>query len=67
MAFASSGGVPSLRCPKGNTVNSRRFQPTEDSVSEGFRTGREGYAAFTCSKRDIDDLIEYIKGREEHH
>ena len=21
----------------------------------------------TCSKRDIDDLIEYIKGQEEHH
>ena len=32
-----------------------------------FSHWQEGYAAFTCSKRDIDDLIEYIKRQEEHH
>jgi hypothetical protein len=30
-------------------------------------SGQEGYAALTCSRRDIDDLIEYIKRQEEHH
>ena len=39
----------------------------ENSVFNKFSHWQEGYAAFTCSKRDIDDLIEYIKGQEEHH
>jgi REP element-mobilizing transposase RayT len=39
----------------------------ENSVFNKFSHWQEGYAAFTCSKRDIDDLIEYIKRQEEHH
>jgi putative transposase len=39
----------------------------DNSVFKGFSHWQEGYAAFTCSRRDIDDLIEYIKRQEEHH
>ncbi len=39
----------------------------DNSVFKGFSRWQEGYAAFTCSRRDIDDLIEYIKRQEEHH
>jgi putative transposase len=38
-----------------------------NSVFKSFRHWQEGYAALTCSSRDIDNLIEYIKGQEEHH
>jgi hypothetical protein len=36
-------------------------------VFKSFSHWQKGYTAFTCAKRDIDDLIEYIKGQEEHH
>jgi REP element-mobilizing transposase RayT len=39
----------------------------EKSVFNNFSHWQEGYAAFTCSKPDLHDLIEYIKGQEEHH
>jgi putative transposase len=39
----------------------------ENTVFKRFSHWQEGYGAFTCSRRDIDDLIEYIKGQEEHH
>ena len=39
----------------------------DNSVFKGFSHWQEGYGAFTCSRRDIDDLIEYIKRQEEHH
>ena len=39
----------------------------ENAVFKSFSHWQEGYAAFTCSRRDIDDLIEYIKRQEEHH
>jgi len=39
----------------------------ENSVFREFSHWQEGYAAFTCCKHDLDDLIEYIKGQEEHH
>jgi len=39
----------------------------DNSVFNSFSHWQEGYAAFTCSRRDIDDLIEYIKRQEEHH
>ena len=32
-----------------------------------FSHWQDGYAAFTHSKRDIDGLIEYIKGQTDHH
>ncbi len=32
-----------------------------------FSHWQDGYAAFTHYKREIDQLIEYIKGQEEHH
>jgi REP element-mobilizing transposase RayT len=38
----------------------------ENSVFSRFSHWQEGYAAFTCSRRDVDGLIEYIKGQEEH-
>jgi REP element-mobilizing transposase RayT len=39
----------------------------ENSVFSRFSHWQQGYAAFTCSRRNIDDLIEYIRGQEEHH
>jgi REP element-mobilizing transposase RayT len=39
----------------------------DNSVFKSFSHWQEGYGAFTCSRRDIDDLIEYIKKQEEHH
>jgi len=32
-----------------------------------FKGWAEGYGSFTCSFRDKDKLIEYIKGQQEHH
>jgi putative transposase len=32
-----------------------------------FNGWSEGYGSFTCSFRDKDKLIEYIKGQQEHH
>jgi putative transposase len=39
----------------------------ENSCVQSFSYWQEGYAAFTSSRRDIDDLIEYIKRQQEHH
>ncbi len=39
----------------------------ENSVFKRFSHWQEGYGAFSCSKSDIEGLIEYIKGLEEHH
>jgi len=39
----------------------------ENCVFKSFSHWQEGYAAFTCSRCDVDDLIEYIKRQEEHH
>ena len=39
----------------------------ENSVFKRFSHWQEGYGAFTCSKREIAGLIEYIKGQEQHH
>jgi len=39
----------------------------ENAVFKLFSHWQEGYAAFTCSKDDLDGLIEYIKGQEERH
>ena len=32
-----------------------------------FKGWAEGYGSFTCSFRDKDKLIEYIKSQQEHH
>ena len=39
----------------------------EKRVFKSFSHWQEGYAAFTCSRRDIDDLVEYIRTQAEHH
>ena len=39
----------------------------QNAVFKRFSHWQDGYAAFTCSRRDLDGLIEYIKGQEEHH
>jgi putative transposase len=38
-----------------------------ESVFPKFANWQDGYAAFTHSREQIDPLIEYIKGQEEHH
>jgi REP element-mobilizing transposase RayT len=32
-----------------------------------FKGWAEGYGSFTCSYKDLDRLIEYIKNQQEHH
>jgi hypothetical protein len=32
-----------------------------------FKGWAVGYGSFTCSYRDLDGLIEYIKNQQEHH
>ncbi|MGE5419238.1 MAG: IS200/IS605 family transposase [Chloroflexota bacterium] len=32
-----------------------------------FQGWSEGYGSFTCSFKDLDRLIEYIKNQQEHH
>jgi len=39
----------------------------ENSVFCNFSHWQDGYGAFTHSKEQVDALIEYIKGQEEHH
>jgi REP element-mobilizing transposase RayT len=39
----------------------------ESSLFGHFQGWQDGYAGFTCSYRDNDKLIEYIKNQEEHH
>jgi REP element-mobilizing transposase RayT len=39
----------------------------KEGVFPMFAHWQDGYAAFTHSKQEIDRLIEYIKGQEEHH
>ena len=39
----------------------------DDSVFPMFSHWQDGYAAFTHSQPEIDGLIEYIKGQEDHH
>jgi REP element-mobilizing transposase RayT len=39
----------------------------KDCVFPMFAHWQDGHAAFTHSKQEIDRLIEYIKGQEEHH
>jgi hypothetical protein len=38
-----------------------------EGILRMFAHWQEGYAAITHSKREIEALIEYIKGQEEHH
>jgi putative transposase len=37
------------------------------NIFPGFTHWQDGYGAFTVSHSDKDDVIEYIKGQEEHH
>lgn len=39
----------------------------EQTLFPLFTGWQDGYGAFTASFREKDDLIEYIKGQEEHH
>jgi hypothetical protein len=39
----------------------------EQGIFPDFDGWQDGYAAFTASWREKDDLIEYIKNQEEHH
>jgi len=32
-----------------------------------FKGWAEGYGSFTCSYKDLDRLVEYIKNQKEHH
>jgi len=39
----------------------------QNSVFKKFSHWQEGYGAFTCSMSEIDGLIEYIQGQQQHH
>lgn len=38
-----------------------------EGIFPSFTGWQDGYGAFTVSHSDRDDVIEYIKGQEEHH
>jgi REP element-mobilizing transposase RayT len=65
----SSLCIPPLASRTSSRISrlARRSGLRKTRCSAGSLTWQEGYAGFTCSKRDLDDLIEYIKGQEEHH
>lgn len=39
----------------------------DNNILKHFAGWQDGYAAFTCSYKDKDRLINYIKNQEEHH
>jgi putative transposase len=39
----------------------------QNNFFPGFDHWQDGYGTFTVSHSDKDDVIEYIKGQEEHH
>lgn len=39
----------------------------ESGFFPNFVGWAEGYGSFTCSYRDSDRIIEYIKNQQEHH
>jgi len=39
----------------------------ESGLFHGFEGWAEGYGSFTCSYRDSDKVIDYIKMQQEHH
>jgi len=39
----------------------------DNKIFQGFSNWQDGYGAFTHAAGDKDDVIEYIKGQEEHH
>jgi len=39
----------------------------ESGLFDSFEGWAEGYGSFTCSYRDSDRIIEYIKNQQEHH
>jgi putative transposase len=47
-------------------VSSSLWMKSSD-LFPAFKGWAVGYGSFTCSHRDIDRLIEYIKNQQEHH
>jgi hypothetical protein len=47
-------------------VSSSLWMKSSD-LFPGFKGWAVGYGSFTCSYKDIDRLIEYIKYQQEHH
>ena len=39
----------------------------QNAVFKGFSHWQEGYGAFTCSRSDLDRIVDYIKQQEKHH
>jgi hypothetical protein len=39
----------------------------EEELFPDFEGWSDGYASFTCSFRDLDVLIEYIRNQQQHH
>jgi putative transposase len=37
------------------------------SITRTFRSWQDGYAAFTVSKSNINQVVSYIKNQREHH
>ena len=47
-------------------ANSSRFINENHWIRGGF-AWQEGYGAFTCCERDLDEVIHYIHNQEAHH
>ena len=46
---------------------SSSFWMKSTKLFPSFTAWEEGYGSFTCSYRDVNMLIEYIKNQQEHH
>ena len=46
---------------------SSSFWMKNSKLFPSFTGWEEGYGSFTCSYRDVNMLIEYIKNQQEHH
>jgi putative transposase len=46
---------------------SSSFWMKNSKLFPSFTGWEEGYGSFTCSYRDVNMLIEYIKSQQEHH
>jgi REP element-mobilizing transposase RayT len=46
---------------------SSSFWMKNTKMFPAFNGWEEGYGSFTCSYRDLNMLIEYIKNQQEHH
>jgi putative transposase len=59
-SIAPADFLRDIKAPSSFWMKNSKFFPS-------FTGWEEGYGSFTCSYRDVNMLIEYIKNQQEHH